>query len=168
MTFSGCGGHVVVLAASAPPAPSPSTADWLTAWGTVGTAVFAVAAVVVTIVLAARDRREARLLRIEDQKTTSWSLARSAFASQGSLPRSRKDRSGIARTPSAGYGTSARSLRTCAFANDGRWRSGRCWGGSPSWSVLLKRAGLVEEPSHRSGGRAIPLPCRWLSGRAAA
>jgi hypothetical protein len=67
-------GMVVVFAASAPSAAGPSAADWLTAWGTLGTAVFAVAAVVVTIVLAARDRRDARLLRIEDQKNHELEL----------------------------------------------------------------------------------------------
>ena len=85
MTVSECGGHVVALTASAPPAPGPNSADWLTAWGTVGTAVFAVLAVSVTIALAARDRRDARLRRIEDQKDHESELAQQRLRSAREL-----------------------------------------------------------------------------------
>lgn len=68
-------GMVVVLAASAPSAGGPSAADWLTAWGTLGTAVFAVAAVVVTIVLAARDRKNHELELGEERLRFARELA---------------------------------------------------------------------------------------------
>jgi hypothetical protein len=77
-------GMVAVFAASAPSA-GPSLADWLTAWGTLGTALFAVAAVVVTIVLAARDRRDARMLRIEDQRNHELELGEERLRSARDL-----------------------------------------------------------------------------------
>jgi len=46
----------------------PTSADWMTAWGTLGTAVVAVAALLVTMWLAWRDRQRDEAIRNEEKK----------------------------------------------------------------------------------------------------
>jgi hypothetical protein len=60
---------------SAPPTGTPSTADWMTAWGTLFTAIGALVAVAVTIWLASRDRRDGEKARIEERARHERELA---------------------------------------------------------------------------------------------
>lgn len=67
-----------VLAAGSPSAlaaGSPSAADWMTAWGTLFTAIGALIAVAVTVWLAARDRRDGENARKQERVRHDRELA---------------------------------------------------------------------------------------------